>query len=644
MALKSLKVINGTMSGAQASNTLYQNDTQYGRVLNAIATETNPPTAVVFAGTGIWTASVGSPVAVNSSGGNASYKYAALINVTPGQLLVLHGFNALNNLGTGLVAFVDGAGNYLSRMQGNTSTNVDLTTGHFEMIIPSSVAKIGIYFNTTDLTNFPLEGVSYAINPVIAIKASALPVAGEAVAGITPVTDTPANTFNAASARSVWNLQNSIFPYSPINSLAPYSSGYWDGVVGSAPTIHSSSAYVHHNTLTPAVLNDVVVLINWSNISGSTSAFIMVDAAGNYLGRMNFNQARTSNTVTGYYEFLISNAACVNVGIHFNTTQAFLPANAVAYIFPQGHDPRLINSSKLDMVAIKAAVGPAVSTHYLNSQTSMYSRGAATKTYGADTRKKAILVMGQSNTDGRVPAANFPLSYVDELGATVAYLNGANKIDNSMYNKNNYTAPAFSNYTLPSLWAYDAIVLARLTHKYADTVYMMTHAVGGTAIDTTGTYGGGFWTPRFENIDAYNVANGVTAHKLLAEAEQTVRVAASLNPNVYDIKAILWHQGEGDSTVAAKVKYYDNFIDVIDYIRGALGKPTLPFIFGTISHVSAQYTPEVEAAQLSVATQATNVYYVDMSAGTLLDSYHFDAASTEYLGTQMYQILRDKVL
>ena len=35
---------------------------------------------------------------------------------------------------------------------------------------------------------------------------------------------------------------------------------------------------------------------------------------------------------------------------------------------------------------------------------------------------------------------------------------------------------------------------------------------------------------------------------------------------------------------------------------------------------------------------------VDMSAGTLLDAYHFDALSTEYLGTEMYKIIRDNIL
>ena len=48
----------------------------------------------------------------------------------------------------------------------------------------------------------------------------------------------------------------------------------------------------------------------------------------------------------------------------------------------------------------------------------------------------------------------------------------------------------------------------------------------------------------------------------------------------------------------------------------------------------------MEQAQLRVAAELPNVYYIDMSdAGLLPDGLHFDSAWTEYLGKKMYNKL-----
>ena len=277
-----------------------------------------------------------------------------------------------------------------------------------------------------------------------------------------------------------------------------------------------------------------------------------------------------------------------------------------------------------------------------NDLISFYDKGAAPKNY--TTKKVGIIVAGQSNTEGRVPTANFPISFVDELSNTVNYFNGSNKIDLSKYIKNSVSG-VFGEYTLPAKWAYDAIVLKRLCHHLNDNVYMINYSKGGTAISTKGTDGGGFWTPRFNEIDQYNIEKPDNNSKMTALFEQAIRMAQSgVDGANYEIKAFLWHQGEGDSLALAASEYYRNFMEVISYVRGVVGNPILPVIFGTISHLSAQYNATVEAAMMKIAADDPYVWMVDMSAGTLLDAYHFDALSTEYLGTEMYKIIRDNIL
>jgi hypothetical protein len=255
---------------------------------------------------------------------------------------------------------------------------------------------------------------------------------------------------------------------------------------------------------------------------------------------------------------------------------------------------------------------------------------------GVTAQKVAIIVAGQSNAEGRVPAAQFPASFTDETGQTVNYL-ASGQIPNTKYANKDANAN-FGTWTLgTSNWAFDAIVLSRLQHFLDDTVYEIKWTQGGSAISPKGADTGGFWTAHFDEIP--------TGKQIyLKSFEQCVTVAMQKNPEVFDIKAFLWHQGEGDYQSPANGDYYVNFLDLITYVRKFTGNPTLPVIFGSISHKSAQYSSVVEAAQMRIAAEDEHAYLIDMSNATLLDLYHFDATNTERFGTEVYEIIRDNFL
>lgn len=169
----------------------------------------------------------------------------------------------------------------------------------------------------------------------------------------------------------------------------------------------------------------------------------------------------------------------------------------------------------------------------------------------------------------------------------------------------------------------------RLPVWYADAQWLSTHnAYKGEDISLDEF--------RDNNSLAKNLTEGFTSlvEQCLANIEQG-----------YDVKAIMWHQGESDRNAASD--YYNNFKTFIIYIRESIYKKTgdvsdlsLPFIFGTISHNSTQYNMEVEQAQLSVAKDLKNVYYIDMSEAPLRsDNLHFNCLSIDYLGINMYNKL-----
>jgi hypothetical protein len=262
----------------------------------------------------------------------------------------------------------------------------------------------------------------------------------------------------------------------------------------------------------------------------------------------------------------------------------------------------------------------------------IFQRGLA-KLNIKPVKKYGIIVAGQSNTEGRVPIAQLP-SYIlnnDNTVPNVMMWNDQTKAFAPFKYLVNTGSGAPGEASILDLYAYDAIASYLLAQNKSRTVYIIKRSVGGTAIDVTGTVGGGYWTPYTEYI--------TSGRKLIEEFKTKILNAIEVNPDL-EIKAVLWHQGEGDSTVTARVKYYQNFKNVIAYIRGIVGNPKLPFIFGTISPLSAQYTEQVHQAQVLINEEDQFVYLINMSDGTLLDSYHFDAVSTQNLGQRMFDVLK----
>lgn len=173
------------------------------------------------------------------------------------------------------------------------------------------------------------------------------------------------------------------------------------------------------------------------------------------------------------------------------------------------------------------------------------------------------------------------------------------------------------------------VTVAKLPIWYADSTWMKSHnAYAGQDI----------------THEAYADNNSLTKNLTEGFASLVDNVLASIDGG-YDVKAILWHQGEGDRKAAAD--YYTNFKTMIAYMRRSIYLKTgdekdleLPFIFGTICRNSKQYSSGVERAQRKVADEDSNIYLIDMSNASLLaDNLHFDGCATEYLGKKMYNLL-----
>ncbi len=253
------------------------------------------------------------------------------------------------------------------------------------------------------------------------------------------------------------------------------------------------------------------------------------------------------------------------------------------------------------------------------------------------------ITAGQSNADGREYVSKLP-SYMFDGYKHLHFANVTSSCDGT------FGSRTFEDRS--GRFAFCDVTNYFIDQTTSSDFYSIKCAYGGTAIDTAATYSHlPVWCADSVWIAANNAYRGDinTGKSLTKSLTEGLTDCANITLNKidggYDVKAIMWHQGESDR--AQSGHYYKNFKDMINYMRNAVyaltGKEkdkTLPFIFGTVSHSSKQYNSTVEKAQMQVAAELPNVYCIDMSdAGLRSDALHFDSAWTEYLGKMMYNQL-----
>ncbi len=259
-----------------------------------------------------------------------------------------------------------------------------------------------------------------------------------------------------------------------------------------------------------------------------------------------------------------------------------------------------------------------------------------------------IITAGQSNTDGRVPNTQLP-PYIKALATdTTTYAQGAYRHCLAALNDATGTFAPFwpqSSAGKP-LWAYDAVTYYLLEQQLGKPFYVIKWAVGGTAISPKSGKACWMADARWLAREKATSAGGRSLlRSFLNEIDACIDNTLSRLENGYHIDAFLWHQGESDEVDGEA--YYDHLKTLVACVRAHLSEKTgkdysrLPFIFGTVAHANRQYNADVEEAMWRLSREDAHMYLIDMSAGGLLDPWHFDAPSAEYLGEQVFCHLND---
>ena len=258
----------------------------------------------------------------------------------------------------------------------------------------------------------------------------------------------------------------------------------------------------------------------------------------------------------------------------------------------------------------------------------------------ADRCVPVILTAGQSNADGRVPLAELPTEFQTYKYCLWSYGSGDFETATGQFVP---FSPRVAKPGIERSWGFDAVVYKRLEQLWQRPFYVIKHTDGGTAIDPAcqSSTHGLYWSADPAFLDStLSASHG--GRSLLKAFERQIDDCLPNLPENYDIKVLIWHQGESDQRAADR--YYDNLKAVVQHIRQHLVAVTgqqryayLPVVCGTYAKGSRMRSQQVVDALYRIEQEDAHFFVVDAADLPLLpDRLHFNAQGAIELGQRIF--------
>lgn len=298
--------------------------------------------------------------------------------------------------------------------------------------------------------------------------------------------------------------------------------------------------------------------------------------------------------------------------------------------------------------------------HTTSTLTLTITENTTVKAYFADARVSAdgvpvIIVAGQSNTDGRIKTSETAFPYT--LNHTlISYCNGDVSGSYPAVDEGNFvTYGTTPRSDAGECWGYDAIIYNNIQTQLGGETdfYVIKQSKGNTAVNTMSTSGNNlhWWSANPVWLERNTSANqgGRSLLKALKDNIDKSLKALEDASKEYDIKFLMWHQGEADRNKGGE--YETQLKAVIGEVRNYLVERTgnnkysnLPVILGGIANVSNEYKVDVETGKQALATADANIYYAPTGTMTLeedfrSDKVHFNATGAEKLASAVWDII-----
>jgi hypothetical protein len=296
--------------------------------------------------------------------------------------------------------------------------------------------------------------------------------------------------------------------------------------------------------------------------------------------------------------------------------------------------------SSIDMVKAAQIMSCTSGITAATEGKSLFARAANAISFKDKGVLPLILVVGQSNADGRAPQSSAP-----------SWLNSGNgfKLDNfMMWNKTNNT---FQSYQLgvntgaddntDTRFAADVLFAKKYLDANGGKLYCIKHTLGGIPISELGAAQAARWQPKTELITSSSERKLVD--ELRIKIETAIAYANANNLRLQPL-AILYHQGESDATDAARLAAYPvNLQNLLSYLRGLLHNDKMLVVnFETIASYGNN-------AQINAIYQRINA--IDLNFKTVVmtghqegvDDLHYAFPALDYAAAQMLSIVTNFV-
>ena len=259
-----------------------------------------------------------------------------------------------------------------------------------------------------------------------------------------------------------------------------------------------------------------------------------------------------------------------------------------------------------------------------------------------------ILVAGQSNTDGRIAVSETAFPY-DLNHTMMSYCNGVDYTTEGDFIAYGTKPKSDSG----ERWGYDAIIYNKVQEQLdGQDFYVIKQSKGNTAINTMCTGNKEHWWSANPVWLSRNTSANQGGRSLLKgfldNIDKSLKALEDANKE-YDIKFLMWHQGEADR--GKQNEYEMQMKAVVNEVRNYLVKRTnnnkysnLPIILGGIADVSKEYSAGVEAGKQSLAEADANIYYAPTGSLTLetdfrSDQVHFNVTGAGKIANSVWDII-----
>lgn len=266
------------------------------------------------------------------------------------------------------------------------------------------------------------------------------------------------------------------------------------------------------------------------------------------------------------------------------------------------------------------------------------------------------IMAGQSNADGRALVSEMPTAiqdYVKNNGSNLILMSYCNGTTRKALGEFEKYEPMYENNS-SKYCGFDAIVYNLIETSRKKKFFVIKESKGGTAIDTLCKSSASlYWNADPMWLDQAGLADYDTKTKETKGKSMLLQLEANIDACIdnalaseeegYEIKCIMWHQGESDRKKSEN--YYENLKSLVAHLRQHIIEKTgdvkyvnLPFIAGSVSRESKQYNSLVEESKLRLANDDANFYVVDLNGCELRsdDNLHFNALGCVEAGNRMF--------